>query len=201
MIQLYEFAVSGNCHKVRLLLSLLGKQYQSIAVSGPQKEHKSAEFLRKNPFGQVPVLQDGEHQIRDSQAILVYLAKSYGADHWLPAAPAAMAAVIAWLSTAANEIARGPAALRVHYKFDRPINVAEAESISTNVLQVLQNRLQDHDWLAGTEISIADIAIYSYVALTPEARLDLQAYPAVRAWLSRIQSLPGYIGMDGMWQA
>ena len=201
MIQLYEFAVSGNCHKVRLLLSLLGKEYQSIAVSGPQKEHKSAEFLLKNPFGQVPVLQDGEQIIRDSQAILVYLAKAYGADHWLPAEPAAMAAVIAWLSTAANEVARGPAALRVHYKFDRPINVTEAEGLCANLLQVLQNRLQDHDWLAGTEISIADISIYTYIALAPEARVDLQAYAAVRAWLGRIQGLPGYVGMDGMWQA
>ena len=201
MITLYEFALSGNCHKIRLMLSLLGQEYRSVAVNGQQKEHKSAAFLNKNPFGQVPLLEDGDIVIRDSQAILVYLARTYGAEHWLPQAPAAMAKVIAWLSTAANEVTRGPNTLRLHQKFGRPINQLEAELICESLLDVLQTQFNQQDWLVGGHVSIADIAIYPYIALAPEGDVDLSDYPAVTAWLSRVQALPRYVGMPGMWQA
>ena len=201
MISLYEFALSGNCHKVRLMLSLLGQEYRSVLVSGQQKEHKSAEFLSKNPFGQVPVLQDHETIIRDSQAILVYLERTYGAENWLPQAPAAMAEVIAWLSTAANEVTRGPSALRANHKFGRAINQLEAEIICDSLLDVLQTQLHQQSYLVGDQPSIADIAMYPYIALAPEGDVDLSGYPAVTAWLARIQALPGYVGMPGMWQA
>ena len=201
MISLYEFALSGNCHKVRLMLSLLGQEYRSVLVSGQQKEHKSAEFLSKNPFGQVPVLQDHETIIRDSQAILVYLARTYGVEYWLPQAPAAMAEVIAWLSTAANEVTRGPNALRANHKFGRAINQLEAEIIYDSLLDVLQTQLHQQTYLVGDQPSIADIAMYPYIALAPEGDVDLSGYPAVTAWLTRIQALPGYVGMPGMWQA
>lgn len=78
MITLYEFALSGNCHKIRLMLSLLGLDYQSMAVNSSKQQQKSADFLAMNPFGQVPVLTDEDVIVRDSQAILVYLAKKYG---------------------------------------------------------------------------------------------------------------------------
>jgi glutathione S-transferase len=68
MITLYEFALSGNCHKIRLMLSMLGLEYQSVIVNGSAQQQKSAEFLAMNPFGQVPVLTEGEATIRDSQA-------------------------------------------------------------------------------------------------------------------------------------
>ena len=85
MLTLYEFALSGNCHKVRLLLSLLGVRYQSQPVDAAARQHKSAGFLALNPLGQVPVLCDGEHCLRDSQAILCYLARRYDASgQWLP---------------------------------------------------------------------------------------------------------------------
>lgn len=88
MIRLYEFALSGNCHKVRLMLSLLGLPYESVLVSGANREHKSAAFLAMNPLGQVPVLTDGDLVVRDSQAILVYLASRYGGPTWWPQDPA-----------------------------------------------------------------------------------------------------------------
>lgn len=201
MITLYEFALSGNCHKVRLLLSLLGLEYHSIAVNASERQHKSAEFTRMNPFGQVPVLTDCEVSIRDSQAILVYLARQYGDEHWLPIQAAALAEVTAWLATAANEVAQGPNRLRLHYKFGRPLDVNEAERVTASLLDILQARLAQYNWLASDQISIADIAVYPYIALAPEGQVDLQSFSAVRAWLSRIQALPGYIGMPGMWTA
>ncbi|WP_028451672.1 glutathione S-transferase family protein [Chitinilyticum aquatile] len=200
MIKLYEFALSGNCHKVRLLLSLLGLSYDSIAVNGAAKEHKSAEFLALNPLGQVPVLVDGDVVIRDSQAILVYLARRYGGtnSHWLPDEPAALAEVVAWLATTANEVTRGPNALRLLHKWGRPVPQADAEVITAQLLAVLETRLSRADWLAGTAISIADIALYPYIALSPEGLVALTDYPAVCRWLARIEALDGYVGMPGI---
>jgi glutathione S-transferase len=201
MMTLYEFALSGNCHKIRLILSLLGLDYQSVAVNGNEQQQKSTDFLAMNPFGQVPVLKDDDVIVRDSQAILVYLAKKYGNGQWLPEEPAALADVVAWLATAANEVALGPNRLRLHYKFGRDINIEESRQISIKLLDVLQVRLENHPYLTTDQVTIADIAVYPYIALAPEGRIDLSHYPAVIAWLSRIQALPGYVGMPGMWQS
>jgi glutathione S-transferase len=201
MLTLYEFALSGNCHKIRLMLSLLGLDYQSVAVNGNEQEQNSAEFLAMNLFGQVPVLKDDDAIIRDSQAILVYLAKKYGNGQWLPNDAAALADVVAWLSTAANEVALGPNRLRLHHKFGRDINIEESRQISIKLLGVLQVRLENHPYLATDQITIADIAVYPYIALAPEGKIELSPYPAVIAWLCRIKALPEYVGMPGMWQS
>ena len=200
MLKLYQFAVSGNAHKARMLLSFLGLDYEGIAVDGLNKQHKTAEFLAMNPFGQVPVLVDGDFSLRDSNAILVYLARQYGDAHWLPNEPQALAQVMAWLATSANELAWGPSRLRVHYKFGREINVAESEQITSNLLAILEAQLTESDWLALDHITIADLAIYPYIALAPEGKVDLSPYPAILAWLRRIQALPNYVGMIGMWE-
>jgi glutathione S-transferase len=198
MITLYEFAPSGNCHKIRMLLSFLGLDYQSVKVNGSDREQKSPEFLSKNPFGQVPVLQDGDIFIRDSQAILVYLAKQYGDETWLSNDAVTLAEITAWLSTAANEVARGPATLRAHYKFGRAINIEEVQQITANVLSVLETHLSTNTWLVGDHISIADLAIYPYIALAGEGQIDLANYVSIKQWLQRIQALPAYVGMPGM---
>ncbi|WP_157669770.1 glutathione S-transferase family protein [Chitinibacter sp. GC72] len=201
MIQLYEFALSGNCHKVRLMLSLLGIPYQSIAVNGAEREHKSPEFLAKNPLGQVPVLVDGDVVLRDSQAILVYLARQYGAtqaDFWLPSDPAGQAQVQAWLATAANEVTRGPNALRLFHKWGRNVTVAEAETITAQLMAVLETTLSQQPWLAAPQITIADIALYPYIALSIEGKVPLEQYPAVCQWLARIEAQPGFVTMPGI---
>jgi glutathione S-transferase len=108
---------------------------------------------------------------------------------------------VAWLSTTANEVALGPNRLRLHYKFGRAINVDESKQITDNLLNILQGQLERQPWLATNQITIADIAVYPYIALAPEGEIDLSLYPAVTNWLSRIQDLPGYIGMPNMWQS
>jgi len=200
MMTLYEFALSGNSHKIRLMLSLLGLDYRSVIVNGSERQQKSVDFLSMNPFGQVPVLTDDDVIVRDSQAILVYLARKYGNEQWLPNEATALAEVAAWLSTAANEVSMGPNRLRLHYKFGRAINSEESMQTAINLLNILQGRLEKYEWLATDHLTIADIAIYPYIALAPEGRLDLESYPAVTGWVSRIQALPGYVGMPGMWQ-
>lgn len=199
MITLHEFAASGNCHKVRLMLSLLNLSYQSKLVKGSDREHKSSDFIRMNPFGQVPVLTDGDVVVRDSQAILVYLARQYGGEQWLPMDAAGMSRIAAWLSTAANEVARGPNALRLHHKFGRQIDVTAAQGITGQLFRILETVLEKQDWLAFERATIADVAMYPYVALAPEGLIDLQPYPAICSWLGRMQALPGYLGMPGMY--
>lgn len=202
MIKLYQFALSGNCHKVRMLLSFLKLPHEIIHVSGAKGEHKSPEFLALNPFGQVPVLVDCDVVLRDSQAILFYLAQKYGQtsgeSNWMPNDPKLAAEVISWLSVASSEVSRGPGMLRMHHKFGRPIDVAATEKVSADVLNVLNTHLAQHDWLVGKAISIADVAVYPYIALAPEGHLDLQPFAHVVSWLRRIQTHPDYVGMDGM---
>ncbi|MCW7463196.1 glutathione S-transferase family protein [Leptospira limi] len=197
-MELYEFELSGNCYKVRLMLSLLNLKYESRIVNGPEKEHKSSTFLEMNPFGQVPVLKDNDIVLRDSQAILVYLAKAYGGNDWFSEKPAEAAEIISWLSIAANEVSRGPGALRAHFILGRPINVEEAKAVTTSLLNVLEKQLSEFQWLATNKITIADIAIYPYIALSRQGNVSLSGYKSIREWMSRIQNLPGYIGMSGL---
>ncbi len=198
MIRLFEFARSGNCHKVRLMLSLLGREYVSVPLDPEGTDHRSREFLAMNPFGEVPVLVDGELRLRESQAILVYLARRYGSTDWLPHDPGGLAEVAAWLCTAANEVARGPMLLRVHHKLGKPVDLASAEAVTARLLAILDAHLSRRSWLALGRPTLADVAVYPYVALAPDGRIDLYPYPAVRAWLGRVRGLPGYIGMPGM---
>lgn len=198
MIELFEFGLSGNCHKVRIMLSLLGLEYRSHLVNGTEREHKSPEFLTMNPFGQVPVLKDGDTLIRDSQAILVYLARKYGAQEWYPLESELAAEVAAWLSVAANEVAREPNALRLHHKFGRVINVEDAEATTEHLLRLLNQHLEHRDWLATETITIADVAIYPYIALAHEGKVNLTPYLYVENWMGRLEMLNGYVSMPGI---
>ncbi|MGJ4734278.1 glutathione S-transferase family protein [Leptospira levettii] len=197
-MELYEFAMSGNCYKVRLMLSLLNLKYESRIVNGPEKEHKSSSFLEMNPFGQVPVLKDNDIVLRDSQAILVYLAKMYGGKDWFPEDSVKAAEIVGWLSTSANEVSRGPSALRAHFILGRPINLEEAKSVTTSLLNVLEKKLSEFQWLVTNKVTIADIAIYPYIALAHQGNVSLLEYKSVREWMSRIEKLPGYVGMVGL---
>lgn len=200
MISLYEFKLSGNCHKVRLMLSLLRLPYTSIVVDGKNQAHKSPEFIGMNPFGQVPVLVDETVVVRDSQAILYYLAQTYGGGSWLPDDPSSAAQAVSWLSTAANEVSHGPSLLRAHYKFGRPIDEAAALAVTENLFRILETHLSQHPWLVGALPTIADIALYPYIALAPEGNLNLAPHPNVCLWLGRIRKLPGYVEMSGMYE-
>jgi glutathione S-transferase len=194
-IQLYDFPVSGHCHRVRLMLSLLELPYRSIVVDLVGGEHKRTPFLALNPFGQVPVLCDGAVTLADSNAILVYLALRYGGDRWLPRDPQRAATVQRWLSVAAGEVAYGPAAARACALFNERWNLAEVTARAHRLLAVMEGVLAGADYLAGDEATLADVAIYSYVAHAPEGGVSLGDYAAVRAWLARVEAWPRFIAM------
>lgn len=198
MLTLYNMPLSGNCHKIRLFLSLLGLPYQTVNLSGG--EQHNPDYLQRNPFGQAPVIDDDGLVIRDSQAILVYLAKRYGGEAWWPDDAFRLAQIVAWLSTSANEIANGPAMLRVHHKFGRDIDIVKARQTSMKVLGIIDRHLEDHAWLTGDAISIADIAVYPYLALALEGGINIRDHTNIVTWFQRIHALPGYVSMPGMWQ-
>jgi glutathione S-transferase len=198
MIELYEFALSGNCHKVRLMLNFLGLSYKSSIVNGGAREHKSRDFLAKNPLGQLPVINDDGVVIRDSQAILIYLAHRYGGEAWWSNDAEALGKITAWLFTASNEVARGPNTLRLHHKFGRPINLVEAEQVTETLLNIMEEHLSNHDWIALDIPTIADVALYPYIALAHEGKVDLSRFSSVVAWITRFKVLPGYVSMPGM---
>jgi glutathione S-transferase len=192
MRQLYGTRQSGNVYKARLMLALLALPYEFVPVDLAAKAQRSPDFLRLNPMGQVPVLQEDDLVIWDSQAILVYLARQYGPD-WLSLEPVALARVMQWLSVAANDIDQSFTALRRHYLLKLPLDVSRAEQRAQRLLQVMQAQLQTQDWLAGPQPTIADIACFPYLSLAADSRIDLAPYPQVQTWLERIQMLPGYV--------
>ena len=192
-MKLYYHPLSGHSHRARLFLSLLSIEHQSIQVDLAAAEHKSAEFLKLNRFGQVPVLVDGDTTIADSNAILVYIARKFGKTDWLPQAPAQEAAVQRWLSVAAGEIAFGPAAARLITVFGAKYNAEELIARAHRILKLIDEELAGREYIAQAHPTIADVALYSYIARAPEGNVDLSFYPNVNAWLRRIEALPGFV--------
>lgn len=196
MITLYRHPLSGHAHRVELMLSLLKLDYNLVDVDLMKGAHKTPEFIAKNPFGQVPVLEDGDVTLWDSNAILIYLARTYGNDSWLPVDPVAEARVTPWLAIAAGKIAFGPAAARLVNVFGAGLDHENAIAIAIALFDVMEQELAKHDFLAGTTPTIADVAAYSYIAHAPEGDVSLDDYPAMRAWLARIEALDGFVPMQ-----
>jgi glutathione S-transferase len=196
--KLHDLELSGNCYKVRLFCSLLGLKLDVAAVDFLGGAHKKSPLIEKNPFGEIPVFEDGSVTLRDSQAILVYLARKFGGETWLPTDAAGMAEVMSWLMVAENEIARGPNDARLHDKFGFDLDVAQAREKAKRIIGLMEARLAKRNWLALDRPTIADIACMPYVALSHEGGVSLQPYPRVRAWIGRIKALPGFIGMPAL---
>ena len=193
-MKLYHFPLSGHAHRARLFLSLIGAEVEVVDVDLANGEHKQPDYLKLNRFGQVPVLVDGDTVVADSNAILVYAAKKFGRTDWLPEAPAEAAAIQRWLSVAAGQIAFGPAAARLITVFGAGFDADEVIGRAHAVLAIINAELEGRDWIAGLDKpSIADVALYSYIARAPEGNVDLSGYPEVNAWLARIEALPGFV--------
>lgn len=197
MIKLYGHEISGNSYKVRLMLSLLNLEYEWIKVDLMQGEHKTPKYLAMNPFGQVPLLVDGDIQLADSQAILVYLARQYGGDQWLPLEALPLARVVLWLSTAAGEVRQGPEQARLYHLFGAgtKINIERATQKAELILTQLDQHLSNHDWLELGRSTIADVAVFPYVSLAEDGKISLDLYPHVLEWTDRVKHLPGYVPM------
>ncbi len=196
-MRLYDNPISGNCYKVRLLLALIGMEYESVTVDSLHGGTRRPEFLAISPRGLIPVLEDEGEVIADSMAILTYLARRY-APQWLPATPLGEARLLEWLAIAADELQYGAAVARRINKLGVEGDLKTAQQLAAKGMTLLESRLADHSWLAANQASIADIACYPYVALAPEGGVALAPYPAIQRWLERIRQLPGYLPMPGL---
>jgi glutathione S-transferase len=192
-MKLYMTERSGNAYKPRLLLAMLNVPYDKALLDFPNKEHKKEPFLKLNPRGQVPVLEDGGRVLWGSTAALVYIARKHGGDKWLPTEPAAMAEVMQWLELAQNEILYGLQWARAVLNKVKTGSLEEYQGYGKSGLAVLEGRLKNNQWLALGRPTIADVACYPYTAVAPEGGIKLEDYPAVAAWVKRFEALPGWI--------
>ncbi|MDP1639701.1 MAG: glutathione S-transferase [Hyphomicrobium sp.] len=198
MPKLYDLEPSGNCYKVRLMCALLSVPMEVVHVDFLAGAHKQSPLIDLNPFGEIPIFVDGDVVLRDSQAVLVYLARNWGGEGWLSTEPAPMADVMQWLTVAENEIARGPGDARLHDKFGVKLDVRAAREKAARILGLMEAHLARQQWLALDRPTIADIACMPYVALSHEGGISLEPYPAVKAWVERVKALPGFIPMPGL---
>ncbi|HEY7611305.1 MAG TPA: glutathione S-transferase, partial [Alphaproteobacteria bacterium] len=195
-IRFYRFPLSGHSHRVELFLSLLGLPVAPVDVDLTKQAQRQPDFLAKNPMGQVPVIEDGDVILSDSNAILVYLASRYDASaRWLPREALAQAEIQRWLSLAAGELAFGPAEARVIKLFGRNYDYERAKTLAGRLFGVMDAHLAKRRFLAADHPTIADVALYSYTAHAPEGGVSLQPYPHIRAWLARIEALPNFAPM------
>ncbi|MET0439053.1 MAG: glutathione S-transferase [Devosia sp.] len=195
-MKLYYYPLSGHSHRARLFLSLIDMPFEIVTVDVGKDEQKAPDFLKLNSFGQLPVLEDNGVIVADSVAILVYLAKKFGRTDWLPEDPIAAAKVQRWLSVAAGQIAYGPAAARLITLFGAEYDADEVIKRSHDILKLIDAELHGRFWIASNLPTIADVALYSYIAAAPEGFVDVSGYSHINAWLSRVEALPGFVAFE-----
>ena len=194
-LRLFSTLRSGNCYRVRLLLALLDLPYETVEATGGRGQLTAPGLLTVNPLGEVPVLVDGDLVLRDSHAIMVYLAARHG-PAYLPSAPADLAAMMQWLALSANEIQNGLRMARAIKVGGMPGDRDGAMKLAHRALGLIDRRLVGRDWLETARPTIADLAVYAYVCSAHESGIEMKDYPAIGPWLRRIAALPGYVPLS-----
>ena len=206
MLTLYDYVLSGNCYKVRLLLAILKVPHTLHPVDFyPAREHRSPWFLALNPLGQLPVIRDGDLILRDAQAILVHLASRYDpSGSWYPLeAPERLGGITSWLMFA-DSISSSASAARLHDGMFYDFEIERCRARAHALFRIIDEHLwfaeqAGSSWLCpGERPTIADIACFPYVMLSEEGGISRRAYPALRRWADRIRQLPGFIVMPGI---
>ncbi len=190
----YLGTVSGNSYKLRILLSLLKVPHEAVIIDLKNKQHKSAEFLKINPRGEVPAIEDGGKVIWDSAACLVYIARKHGGEQWFPNDAAGMAEVMQWVALAATEIQCGLQYARRGVIQGRWTlgTLEDGQTFGRVAMDVMEAHLKNNDWLALGRPTIAEPACFPYIETAPEAKVALEDYPAIVKWMERCKKLPGW---------
>tara|TARA_R110002020_G_scaffold183985_3_gene380655 strand:+ start:3931 stop:4554 length:624 start_codon:yes stop_codon:yes gene_type:complete len=194
-IKVYRHALSGHCHRIELMLSLLGLPATFIDVDLAAGEHKASPFLDMNAFAQVPVVDDQGVILADSNAILVYLERRYGSGRWLPDDPLLQAQVQRWLSVAAGPLANSAMKARLVTVFNAPFDPEPLIADAHELFAIVDAHLAHQPFLAGDKATLAEVSLYSYIAHAPEGNVSLEPYRHIRAWLQRIEALEGFVPM------
>jgi len=200
-LTLYSMPSSGNSYKIRVLLGLLGRTYRHVGLEYETRELAQAHASGTLPMGKLPVLVlDDGTALPESNAILCYLAEG---TYWMPSDSLIRARALGWMFFEQNRhepVIAVRAALqnyasRAHLA--TPERMAELLDSGHSVLQVMEDHLTEHDWLAGEAPSIADIALYAYTHTAgSQGGFDMNRFPAINVWLARISTLPGYVELD-----
>ena len=195
MLRLYDYAASGNCFKVRLLLAQLGREYERVPVDIFDGDTLTDEFASLNPFRSTPVLQleDGRVLI-ESNAILWYLASGTS---FLPDDAFGQAEIARWLLFEQTDVMPGIGGLRFRLVTGRLEPGSEAalarREIALEALAMIDQHLRSRPFLAASRYTIADVAVYAYAHLVGDVDIDARAYPAFRDWLDRVAAQPGFV--------
>ena len=196
MLVFYDSPVSANTYKVRLLLAQLGRPHQVVRLDLVRGEVRTPDFRRRNPFGRVPFIEDDGFGLGESNAILLYLARG---TPLLPADPRGQAQVQQWMFFEQNQSESAIGLPRIWKKLSMAVPQAVFEHYApraVSALKVLERHLSGRKWLVGEAYSVADIALFAYTHLAPEAGHDLKQYPSVSAWLQRVRDQPGWFAME-----
>jgi glutathione S-transferase len=200
---LYDYILSPDAYKVRLMAALVGVKLDLRAVDvHPGREHESEPLQALNPAGSIPILVDGDLILTESAAMLVYLAK-LAAPEWLGGNDAADAArVQQWLSLS-RRLTDHLGGARATEMLVEPGDLPALQAAGTTDLRELEaalteRRIVGQCFLTADRPTIADIACFPYVALAPDGGLSLDPYPSIRLWMRAIRMLPGFIEMPGI---
>jgi glutathione S-transferase len=203
-ITLYNYELDENSYRARLLLSMLGLEWKTIAVDMvPGQEHKKPQMLALSPLATLPVLQDGDLVLHGTGAILLYIAKAYDpAKRWLPDDPAAFGDVVKWLGFC--EAALAPAVeARLQALFDAPGDEAALRARARKAFRIMDDHMtarhfDGKQWFSGDGATLADLALFPSFALSRDFGVDHDEYPALRRWIRRFRSLAGFHTMPGI---
>jgi len=203
-IVLHDYELDSDCYKVRLLLSALSVAYQKVAVNvHPGHEQRSPAYLRLNPLGALPILVDGETVLYEAEAILAYLARAHdSAKSWLPDDPARFGQVMIWLAFASRDLSAASLA-RLHHMLEVPADPLAVGHQSRAAFRVMENHMTKREldgarWFVGDHATLAEIALFPAIALSRDFGIDHDEYPALRRWMRRVRTIPGFITMPGI---
>jgi glutathione S-transferase len=198
MITVHGFSPSGNCHKVRLLLEQLGRDYRWVETDSSAGATRTPGYLAKNPNGKVPMLElDDGRVLVESNAILCWLAEDTA---YLPEDAWQRAQALSWMFfeqyshepyVAVARFIRGwtPA------DSPRRAELPRLHERGHQALAVMERHLQSNAWFTGGDYGVADIALFAYTDVASEGGFDLAPYPALRDWLVRVRATTGFMPM------
>lgn len=200
-MHLFDYLDSGNGYKVRLLLAQIGQKYDWTNVDIDRGETRTPEFLKRNPNGRIPTLQldDGTY-LPESNAILWYLAEG---SRFVPATQLGRAQVLQWMffeQYSHEPYVATPRYILRHLPADSPRRAELPQRLERGreALAVMEKHLAWRPYFVGERATIADLALYAYTHVAHEGGHDLAPYPALRGWLGRIASLPGYVPISAV---
>lgn len=200
LYHIYGTSYSGNCNKLKLLLTQLELPFQWHEIDILKGESRTPEFLAKNPNGKVPLLEIGKEQyIPESNAALFYLAEN---TDFLPTDRFEKAQALQWMffEQYSHEpfIATSRFIIKYLNKADEMADILEQKrEPGYKALAVMDNHLKDHNYFVANRYTIADIALYAYTHVAEDGHFDLSPYTGIKNWLQRIESQPNFISMMG----